>query len=614
MPEVRQVVDITVQIRPGLTVTVPEGTTAREIEEAVLAGGFMSAEELFPAADPGGAGRAAQAAAFEELGPGEQFLTGMGKEFRNLFSAGNIDAGEREAQAAIEGAPAFVGEMIPETVAQIGRRTLPGIALSGVLGATREGGDVVDRATGGALGAGGAAVGEAATRAVVAPIQNIAQRVARASDAVELHMSELNATLEPQEVARSVTPDDLVQRFQESEQLVSAAQDAAAPRLTPGAQRIADGRRMEELGFGLTPGQLTGNRGRLKLEASMRSTPIVSGPLDDMADLNSRQYARLALGAIGEAGDELDGRVLGRANDRLSAEFSDIADELGGDVFAEPAIANQFAGRLARIRREELRDIQVSGLTGAAADKPDLGALEATPILDRMIRAIDEGVEISGDQLMAWRSSLADKAMTLGRQQASGNQIRLISEGIDAIDEAVANQAGGDVAGRYATARSQWRALNALERVRVNNPTNTINARSVDNILRNDYKQDYLRSGLTGKEPGRDPQLQALSDFFDATRGGATIMGDIVGNSGTAERAQLGMLMRDPQSLPTFLLRGNVGAKAAEELLQTRGLGAPGRDIPLLEPFFRGAPRLGRAPGAALTLEELREREEEARE
>ncbi len=607
-------VDITIQIKPGLSVTVPEGTSVNEIEQAILQGGFMSAEELFPRPDIAAASRGAAAQAFGELGAGEQFLVGAGKEFRNLSQLGNIDAGEREAQAAITGAPAFVGEVIPETVLQIMRRTLPGIALSGVLGGARAGGDVVDRGIGAVVGAGGAAAGEVAGKVAAAPIRQIIGRTARGAARLEGQLAELDETFTgtAQAVERSLTPEDLVARANESQELVeSAAELAEGPgiRLSPAAQRIADGQRMEQLGFQLTPGQLTGNRGRLKLEASARSTPIVSQPLDDLADLNSSNYSRLALSALGETGDVLDGRVLGRANERLSGEFEDIAGELGADVFAEPAIANQFTSRIGRIAQKEIRDIQVSGLTGAAEDLPDLGALQATPILNRMKRAIDEGIPVDGPTLMAWRSSLADKAMTLGRQQASGNQIKLVSEAIDAIDEAVANVAGGDVAGRYAVARSQWRVLNSLERVRVNNPTQSINARGVDNILRNEYKQDYLRSGLTGFDKGRDPQMQALADFFDATRGGSTIMSDIVGNSGTAERMQLGLALRDPQGLPTFLLRGNIGAKVMEEGIQPRGLLAPGIDTAAGDFVGRFGGRVARAPGAQLTLEQLRERE-----
>ncbi len=604
-------VDITVQIRPGLTVTVPQGTTAREIEEAVLQGGFMTAEELFPRPDPRQAGLDAQAATFAELNPAEQFLVGAGKELTNIAAAGNISAGEREAQAAITGAPAFIGELIPETVAQIGRRTLPGIALSAVLGATRAGGGAVDRGIGAALGGAGAAAGEVVGKAVVGGARNIAGRVARAGDKLELRARELDATLTPDPVARSLTPEDLVTRQNELVELTAGAQELADPitNLSPAAQRIADANRMEQLGFTLTPGQVTGNRGRLKLEASMRSTPIVSQPLDDIATANSETYSRLALSALGETGDVLDGRVLGRANTRLSEEFTEIAGELGEDVFAESSVANQFTSRIGRIAQKELRDIQVSGLTEAAEDLPDLGALQATPILQRMKRAIDEGIPISGAQLMAWRSSLADKAMTLGRQQASGNQIALVSEAIDAIDEAVALTAGGDTAARYLVARSQWRILNSLERVRVNNPTLSINARGVDNILRNDYKGDYLRSGLEGFDKARTPELQALADFFDATKGGATIMGDIVGNSGTAERMAINTALNQPQGLPAFLLRGNIGKVVGEEFIQTRGITAPGRDIPLLEGIFRATQRGARAPGAAITLEELRERE-----
>jgi hypothetical protein len=154
--------------------------------------------------------------------------------------------------------------------------------------------------------------------------------------------------------------------------------------------------------------------------------------------------------------------------------------------------------------------------------------------------------ELDAKQLMAIRSSMVDRMQRAPRGDVvSGTQVQAMGEVVGAIDDLFAGAAreGGNpgAAEAYATARSQFRVLAALENSGASGELGNVSAAKLYTRLRKEYPMEFRRGGLTGKNPGASVQIQALSDLFDATRGGQAILPDIVGNSGSPTR--MGNLM-----------------------------------------------------------------------
>jgi len=331
--------------------------------------------------------------------------------------------------------------------------------------------------------------------------------------------------------------------------------------------------RADDLGLELTPGQRWNNRGRRKIEAAMESNPVLGGPFDDIIQANSQRYGELGARAIGEYGaTHLGPDVLGRATHRLGGEFEAITGELEGVLpdFSSPASreGGDFLGALRRASRQELGDVRAQTVRRGKV-VPVSGDLPISRWANVMAAKARNG-DLGARELMGFRSSMADEIHQLAQQRgtvANGTQVRAIGDMIDAVDRLVVDSAGRagvpELAGRYATARTQWRVLQAMQQGKATNPLGEIRATSVDSILRREYPMEYRRGGLTGNTvKGREPALQDLANFFDATQAGVGVMGDIVGNSGTATRSALGNALTNPtQGLTQFALSQTVGPK-----------------------------------------------------
>lgn len=341
--------------------------------------------------------------------------------------------------------------------------------------------------------------------------------------------------------------------------------------------------RADDLGLQVTPGQRYGNRQRQQLEVSFASNPITSGAFSDIAENNATRYAELATAAIGETGDAVTPAVLGRASDRLGATFNDVGaqlDEVLPEALAGDKIPRQFMNRLRTAAAREVGDIRNQTVGAQGGVNVIEENLRVRPMVDVIQQRIQDGT-MTGRELMTIRSSLVDEVQqlrTTGGGAASGSQVFAMGDMVDAIDNLIVDSAaaGGQegLASTYAVARSQWRVLQALEKSRALDNLGEVRSKTVDSALRREYPAEYRRGALTGDVAGREPSVQALADFFDATRIGSSVTQDIVGNSGTATRAFVGDLMNSditPQSLTGLAARGTVGRMAGEA-----AAGAPG--------------------------------------
>ena len=355
----------------------------------------------------------------------------------------------------------------------------------------------------------------------------------------------------------------------------------AGPMGDRGRLRYLAGR-ADELGIQLTPGQRSGSRARRGLENAFESNPTTGGPFHDILVNNEDKYGRLAARAIGETADNLSPDVLGRATTRLGREFNAVTEELQAvmpDLNApNTKAASDFFNRVDNAKRQELGDFRNKRVVTEASGDRVIRQVESDLPIARyadVIEAMGRGGELDARELMNIRSSLADQIHTVAQQRgtvSNGTQIRAMGDMIDAIDRLVVDSAEGvapELAGRYATARTQWRVLQAMQQGKATDPLGEIRAKSVDSILRREYPMEYRRGGLSGNVKGRDGALQDLANFFDATAIGAGVTNDIVGNSGTATRSVIGQALNNPtQGVVNLLASLTVGPAASRTVLK----------------------------------------------
>jgi hypothetical protein len=116
----------------------------------------------------------------------------------------------------------------------------------------------------------------------------------------------------------------------------TAARRAVVPE-GEGLERLRLMARADDLGIGLTAGDVANSRAMKQWEAGIESNPFLSGLFEPMRERNREVVNRLALRAIGEQAPaagraELSGSVFGRAHDRLGRVFSEIGDALDMNV------------------------------------------------------------------------------------------------------------------------------------------------------------------------------------------------------------------------------------------------------------------------------------------
>ena len=315
---------------------------------------------------------------------------------------------------------------------------------------------------------------------------------------------------------------------------------AAAVSQTDEAGRLM--RNMQDLGFELSPGQMTGNRVTRLAEASLKSQPFTAGAFSRQLMRNQKNLNRIAAKAIGQNADNVGVLVRDKAADALGEVF----DNVGRSVDAVD-IPTAYMDDLKQIGIPK-RYLANLGL------KDEAGGL------------------ITGREAMSLRSRLGKAARSAWRK---GDDVTgtVLDDLVDELDGRMA--VPDDVAEEWSLAREQWRNLITIEGGAALSAEGNVNARSLLTQQKKVFGQRpsaYLR--------------QETKDLLDAGRGAASqAFGDIVPSSGTAERqALVGAVNLAAEgaggiaTLGTLPLAGEafvrLGGAAADEAVQQVGAGA----------------------------------------
>lgn len=322
----------------------------------------------------------------------------------------------------------------------------------------------------------------------------------------------------------------------------------ASSGLTPMQRQVME--RGRELGMKSTPGQASGSKALLQLEAKMESQPMWSGPFNAIKENNARVLSREAAASIGETGNVLDSPTLDRAFTRISGVFDDASDDVARQI--DP---KEFLDRFSQVQTE------LDGVSKGFSDNKLIGQL---------INHAEKG-EATGKQLQSMTSKLGKVAY---KEMTSPSGDRDLGQGLyqmkDYVDDLLEQGMDGARLAKFKLARKQYRNLMLLtSRVGILNPsTGNVNGRALAGLLQQKDKLGFLR----GKNQ---------SGMYDAARF-AQAFQPIVGDSGTATRAPINgitdLAMRIPYSIAakaytspasvSVASKAGAGSKIMEEYLR----------------------------------------------
>jgi hypothetical protein len=301
--------------------------------------------------------------------------------------------------------------------------------------------------------------------------------------------------------------------------------------------------RGQELGFRATPGQASGSRALQQMEARMESSPLFSGPFNEIRNMNQQALNRQVASAIGETGDNLNSAVLGRAEARIGNVFDEVADNVSRVVPQDDVLT-----RLASIEQE------AEGLLS----KPLLDNALVNQFFDRVATG-----EMTGAQLRNFSSKLGKSAKS---QMTSASGDRELGEALFQVKDVVDDLIGQGIedpglAAAYNAARQQYRTL-----MQITTQPNVVNPSS-GNVSGVNLAASLQRRDRSGFLFGRNE-----SDLYDAARY-AQAFRPIVGDSGTATR----MMNIDPLtamlSIPTNIATRGYTSQTAANLAGAAGQG-----------------------------------------
>jgi hypothetical protein len=256
--------------------------------------------------------------------------------------------------------------------------------------------------------------------------------------------------------------------------------------------------KLQDLGFDLSPGQITGDRVTRLAEATLKSQPFTGGAFSRMAIRNQKTLNRLAARAIGQNADNVGVLVRDQAADTLGKVFDKVGKEVGY-VDIPQSTVDELSGMVPQRYLKNLGLERQGKLSGGL---------------------------ISGDEAMSLRSRLG-KASRAAWRNGDDVTATVFDDMVDEIDGRMA--VPDDLAEEWALAREQWRNLVAIEGGSALSAEGNVNARSLLTQQKRIFGQ--RPSGLLRQE---------TQDLLDASRGIASqAFGDIVPDSGTATRQAL---------------------------------------------------------------------------
>lgn len=508
--------------------------------------------------------RNAQAAAVSGIGLGVTMA-------RNLRDVGAMVTGDDAQRMRIEAARqehaqrmgalrqeapvgAFVGQAVPTALmaAAAGPMLVPQALMAAGLGAaTSESGDYgLDAAVGGAFSLGGSLASRMVSRGM--------------------------AARETSRMARMAQLDEARLR---GEGLAGEGVQGAVDRLRTSAPEFARN---------LTPAQQAMNVSARQIEEGFGATPWMNGPLVAQERRAAELYAQeigKGLGVPNAGGlRQISQEVIGETYDRIGQRFTRVEQaidpkRLSAAVKGEGGLIEQFN----RTAAAEQLSLTGGNFLRFAQRAEEIAAKQ----------------DLTGAQIMNWRSQLVDKLRDMGKPGAAPDSALRDSlwKSVDQIDDVIGRSirpAGGDDAGElYKTARQQWKLLQSVERALT--PDGRVSGLMMHNALTRSDPVGYARAGLQ-------------NPVYDMTRFMASSMGRPIVNTGsqTAMRQAAQEMISNPTMIGLATraaqMAGGAGAMQAYRRLGTGNVQAWTQYINALgqSASSEGARRAGGIAGAAL--------------
>ena len=315
----------------------------------------------------------------------------------------------------------------------------------------------------------------------------------------------------------TATPTATVTGGQITPGVVGADTSAA---LTEAQKAILE--RGKAMGFKTTPGQETGSRSLLQMEARMESSPFTSGPFNEIKATNQTVLNRATAQAIGVDATELSNPVLAQAQRQISSVYKKVASP-----------TTQKLDQMYVMNGIDLIDNAFEGLT----TQP----LKSNLFVKQLEELATKG-EATGNQLATLSSKMGKRAKnemtTVNGDRELGQALFQIKEIID--DQLAAGLSPAEQAA-FQAARANYRNLMTLR----SNP-------GVVNPSSGNVSGLNLASALTRKDPQGFVFGSNTTPMYEAARF-AQAFKPIVGDSGTATRTMEYTPLNVLLSMPTNL-------------------------------------------------------------
>ncbi len=315
----------------------------------------------------------------------------------------------------------------------------------------------------------------------------------------------------------TATPTAAVTGGQITPGVVGADTSAA---LTEAQKAILE--RGKSMGFKTTPGQETGSRSLLQMEARMESSPFTSGPFNEIKATNQAVLNRATAQAIGVDATELSNPVLAQAQRQISSVYNKVASP-----------TTQKLDQMYVMNGIDLIDNAFEGLT----TQP----LKSNLFVKQLEELATKG-EATGNQLATLSSKMGKRAKnemtTVNGDRELGQALFQIKEIID--DQLAAGLSPAEQAA-FQAARANYRNLMTIR----SNP-------GVVNPSSGNVSGLNLASALTRKDPQGFVFGSNTTPMYEAARF-AQAFKPIVGDSGTATRTMEYTPLNVLLSMPTNL-------------------------------------------------------------
>lgn len=326
------------------------------------------------------------------------------------------------------------------------------------------------------------------------------------------------ATAQAQSSATATaTPTATVTGGQVTPGVVGADTSAA---LTEAQKAILERGKM--MGFRTTPGQETGSRSLLQMEARMESSPFTSGPFNEIKAANQKILNQSTAQAIGVNASELSNPVLAQAQRQISAVYNKVASPTVQKI-DQPYVLNGI----------DLLDNAFEGLT----TQPFKSNIFVKQLQDLALKG-----EATGNQLSTLSSKIGKRAKnemtTATGDRELGQALFQMKEIVD--DALSAGLTAADQAA-FQAARSNYRNLMTLR-----------SSPGVVNPSSGNVSAPNLASALTRKDPKGFVFGENQTPMYEAARFGQAFK-PIVGDSGTATRTMEYTPLNVMLSMPTNL-------------------------------------------------------------